>query len=288
MAKIKFTQLRQPLICTIISDNNPTNCIRTIMVSDYEGTDAYELNLMSLEKQYWNGKDMKSIFTATVKPVLVCHYRWNYEKHLDMDEEERIKLLINNVRWGASGIDLEADAFDPSPGPKEWTEEAKKYTLDRTSKPRDWTTNPKAIKRQKKVIEEIHRLGGEVLMSAHTRVHLSVEQAVSMAKEMEARGADITKVVSADFNFEDLLDTMRSTIEIKKVLKIPFIMMSHGQHSKIGRVVCPMLGSMLAFCTQPVSPAGIFPLQPPIRVQKAAWENVEWSVTKPPEEQRWL
>lgn len=288
MAKVKFTQLRQPLICTIISDSKPADCIRTILVSDYEGTDAYELNLMSLEKQYWNGKDMKSIFTATVKPVLVCHYRWNYEKHLDMDEEERIKLLINNVRWGASGIDLEADAFDPSPGPKEWTEEAKKYTLDRTSKPRDWTTNPKAIKRQKKVIEEIHRLGGEVLMSAHTRVHLSVEQAVSMAKEMEARGADITKVVSADFNFEDLLDTMRSTIEIKKVLKIPFIMMSHGQHSKIGRVVCPMLGSMLAFCTQPVSPAGIFPLQPPIRVQKAAWENVEWSVTKPPEEQRWL
>ena len=124
-------------------------------------------------------------------------------------------------------------------------------------------------------------------MSAHTRVHLSIEQAVSMAKEIESRGPDMVKVVSADFSFEDLLDTMRSTIEIKKILQIPFIMMSHGEHSKIGRVVCPMLGSMLAFCIQPVTPAG-FPLQPPIRVQKLAWENIDWSVTKPPEEQRWL
>jgi len=48
-----------------------------------------------------------------------------------------------------------------------------------------------------------------------------------------------------------------------------------------------MLGPMLAFCIQPVTPAG-FPLQPPIRVQKLAWENIDWSVTKPPEEQRWL
>ncbi len=288
MEKVRFSKVKQPQICTILSDTNPANCIRTILVSDYDGTDTYELNLMSLEKQFWNEKDLKSIFTATVKPVMVCHYRWDYEKALDIDEEERIKLLIDAVRWGASGIDLEADAFDPSPGPKEWTEEAKQYSLNRNSKPRDWTTNPEAIRRQRGVIEEIHRLGGEVLMSAHTRVHLSVEQAVSMAKEMEARGADIAKVVSVDLNFEDLLDTFRSTIEIKKVLKIAFIMMSHGQHSKIGRVVCPLLGSLLAFCTQPVSPAGIFPLQPPIRVQKAAWANIEWSITKPPEEQRWL
>jgi len=287
MEKAKFSRLKQPFICTVLTDSNPRECIRTIKLSDYDGSDAYEIHLMMMEDRFLNGKDLKAIFQSTIKPLLTSHYRWDYEKHLDVDEEKRIQLLIDTVRWGASGIDLEADAFDPSPGPKEWTEESRRYTLNRGSKPRDWTTNPKAIKRQKEVIEEVHRLGGEVLISAHTRVHLSVEQAVSMAKEIESRGADIAKVVSADFNFEDLLDTMRSTLEIKKILKIPFIMMSHGEHSKIGRVVCPMLGSMLVFCIQPVTPAG-FPLQPPIRVQKLAWENVDWSVTKPPEEQRWL
>ena len=60
---------------------------------------------------------------------------------------------------------------------------------------------PEAIKRQRQVIDEVHRLKGEILMSAHTRVHLSVEQCVSMAKEMESRGADIVKVVSVDLQF---------------------------------------------------------------------------------------
>jgi hypothetical protein len=84
-----------------------------------------------------------------------------------------------------------------------------------------------------------------------------------------------------------ILITLKATLELKKVLKVPYIMGSHGQHSKIGRVVCPMLGSMLAWCTQPLSLGG-YPLQPPIKVQKAAWENIDWAVTQPPEKQVWL
>lgn len=48
-----------------------------------------------------------------------------------------------------------------------------------------------------------------------------------------------------------------------------------------------MLGSMLGWCTQPISPGG-YPLQPPIRVQKVAWENIDWRVSQLPEEQKWL
>jgi hypothetical protein len=287
MSKRKFTEIPQPFICTILSDSNPTDSIRSIRLSDYDGTDAYEMNLMMLRKEFLNEKDLRYVFQSTVKPIIVCHYRWDYEAPLDMGEEERFELLLNAVRWGASGIDLEADAYDPSSGPPEWSEEARAYSLDRSSKPRDWTTDPAAIQRQREIIEEVHRLGGEVLLCAHTRVHLSVEEAVSMAKEMEARGADIAKVVSVNTNYEDLLDSMRATLEIKNALGIPFIMMSHGEHSKIGRVVCPILGSMLAFCTQPLSPGG-YPLQPPISAMKAAWENIDWSVTKAPDDERWL
>jgi len=287
MEKIKFTQIKQPFICTILSDSNPMDLIRSIRLSDYDGADAYQMNLMMIEKKFLNEKDLRAVFRSTVKPILVCYYRWNYEKHLDIQEEERIQILLEATRWGASGIDLEADAFDPSPGPLEWTEESRKYSLNRQSKPRDWTMKPEAIRRQKEVIEKIHKLNGEVLLSSHTRVHLSVEQAVSMGKEMESRGPDFVKLVSVDCSFEDLLETLQATIALKRALRVPYIMMSHGDHSKIGRVVCPMLGSMLAFCTQPVSPGG-FPLQPPVRAMKAAFENVDWTVTKPPEEQWWL
>ena len=46
MQKIKFTQLKQPLICTIISDPTPAEIVRTMILSDFDGTDAYEINLM--------------------------------------------------------------------------------------------------------------------------------------------------------------------------------------------------------------------------------------------------
>jgi len=242
---------------------------------------------MILEKQYLNEKDLGKIFKSTEKPVLVCHYRWDYEKPLPMDEEKRVRILVDAVRWGASGVDLEADAFDPTPGPLPWSAEAQKYWLDPKAKPRDFTTSREAIKRQKQVIEEIHSLGGEVLMSAHTRVRLPAEHCVAMAKEIEARGADIVKIVRIDTSYEDLLELLRTTIELKKALKVPFIMMSHGQHAKLARLVCPMLGSMLVFGVQPISP-GAFPLQPPLRTLKAVLENVDWSVTLSPEEQTWL
>jgi len=287
MTKTKFTQLRQPFILTVLGDSNPADLIRTIRISDYDGTDAYELNLMNMDRRYLNEKDLKAVFRSTLKPIMVCFYRWDYHKHIDIPEEERVRLQIEAVRWGAAAMDLEGDSFDPIPGPDEWTEAARKYAITLGSKPRDLSMKPEAIKRQKEIIAEVHRLGGEVLMSAHTRVRLSVDESVRIAKEMESRGPDMVKVVKVDTSFEELLDTMRATVEMKKVLKVPFFMMSHGDHSKIGRVVCPMLGSMLAVATQPVSTGG-FPLQPPIRCMKAALENIDWSVTKPPEEQRWL
>jgi len=80
MKKVKFTELKRPFICTIISDQNPTDCIRTIKLSDYDGSDAYEMNLMVWEKRFLNPKDLKSVFQATVRPIFVCHYRWDYER----------------------------------------------------------------------------------------------------------------------------------------------------------------------------------------------------------------
>jgi 3-dehydroquinate dehydratase len=287
MEKMKFSKIKQPFVCTIITDKNPTDCRRTIWHSDYDGTDAYQWHLMTLEGKYLNEAELRPVYECTLKPILASYYRWDYEKHLDLEEEKRIALLLEAFRWGANGIDLEADAFDPVPGPPEWSEAAREYSLNPHSRPREWTTNPAAVERQKRVIDQVHKLDGEVLLSCHSRVQLSIDQIISMGLEMERRGADIVKIVRVDTSFDDLLITLKATLELKKALKVPFIMGSHGQHSKIGRVVCPMLGSMLAWCTQPLSPGG-YPLQPPIKAQKSAWENIDWGITQPPEKQVWL
>jgi hypothetical protein len=61
MGKVKFTELKRPFICTIISDQSPADCIRTIKLSDYDGSDAYEMNLMVWEKRSLN---MKALATG--------------------------------------------------------------------------------------------------------------------------------------------------------------------------------------------------------------------------------
>ena len=100
MEKIKFSKIRQPFICTIITDKNPTDCKRTIWHSDYDGTDAYQWHLMTLERNFINEAALRPVFESTVKPILVSYYRWDYEKHLDREEEKRITLLSEAFRWG--------------------------------------------------------------------------------------------------------------------------------------------------------------------------------------------
>jgi 3-dehydroquinate dehydratase len=43
-----------------------------------------------------------------------------------------------------------------------------------------------------------------------------------------------------------MLDTLKATIELKRVLRIPF-MMSHGEYGVLARYVAPFLGSILCF-----------------------------------------
>jgi hypothetical protein len=156
MGKVKFSKIKQPFTCTIITDKNPMECRRTIWHSDYDGSDAYQWHLMMLDKKYLNEAALRAVFESTVKPILVSYYRWDYEKHLDIDEETRISILLDALSWGGNGIDLEADAFDPVPGPPEWSNAAREYSLNPDSKPREYTTSPSAIERQRKIIDRVH------------------------------------------------------------------------------------------------------------------------------------
>lgn len=104
-----------------------------------------------------------------------------------------------------------------------------------------------AIDRQREEIGAIQDLGGEVQLTAHTRTHLSPEQALEISTAFERRGADMVKVVGVDTSWEDLLETLKATVLLDRELDIPFIMMSHGEHGVLGRYVAPFLGSMLCF-----------------------------------------
>ncbi len=134
---------------------------------------------------------------------------------------------------------MEADFFDEIPGPPPWTKEAYAYATNPDSIPREISYNPRAIERQMKVIQEVQTAGGEVLLSAHTRMPLSAEKIVKIAKDLEVRGANMIKIVAVCRTEEDALENFKACMLLKREIKVPFQVQGHGEHGKITRVINP-------------------------------------------------
>jgi len=287
-AKKKFTELPRPFIVGVISEPDPDSCIKTIKMSEYDGAVAFDLYLHSLEKKYLNKQDLRAIFSSTSCPVLTLNYRWNLKGPIQITDEERVRQHMLALEAGSAGMDIEADLYDEVPGPLPWTKEAFDYSTNDNSRPRELSFDPKAVDRQKKLFKEAQQAGGEVLLSAHTRVPLTAEKILKIGKELESRGANMAKIVAVCRSEEDMLENMKGCIALKNELKIPFQLQGHGEYAKVLRVINPMLGAMLVFCHQTLKPGG-FHDQPLIRAMKNIFDNVSWTkVTKSLKEEKFL
>lgn len=286
--KKKFTELPRPFIVGVVSEPDPENCIKTIKMSEYDGATAFDLYLHSLEKKYLNKKDLRTIFSSTNCPVLTLNYRWNMKGPIQITDEERVSQHMLALEAGSAGMDIEADLYDEVPGPLPWTKEAFEYSTNDNSRPRELSFDKKAVSRQKKLFKEVQQAGGEVLLSAHTRVPLTAEKILAIGKEIESRGVNMAKIVAVCRNEEDMLENIKGCIALKKKLKIPFQLQGHGEYAKVLRVINPMLGAMLVFCHQTLKPGG-FHDQPLIRVIKSIFDNLSWiKVTKSLKEENFL
>lgn len=289
-----FTDLDYPIICAMISEPTVDAARSEMKHGEFDGADSFIVNLMGdgqygLERRYLDEDTLGDLFRSSALPALACYYRWQYGGgQVPETDEERMEILRMAVRAGAKAVDMVGDTFDPTPGPAAFSDAATEYALDPESPPREVTADPDAIDRQRDEIEAIHDLGGEVQMTAHTRVHLRPEQAVDIGKRFADRGADMVKIVGVDTSWRDLLDTFSATVRLDEELDVPFLMMSHGEHGVLGRYVTPFLGSMLCF-TQHEYPPGGFYLQPLTANVRAVFDAVKnVTPTRAPDEQDWL
>ncbi len=111
------------------------------------------------------------MFEATACPVFTVYRRFDHtapdrHEHAPPDEE-RVALMLELLRHGSAGFDLELDCFDPQPGPAFVSDEGLRYSYDSSSPPREISEDPEAARRQREVVEQAHALGGEVILSAH-------------------------------------------------------------------------------------------------------------------------
>lgn len=252
--KPTFLGHNKPLLTVMIQAIDPDYCISTVRNSIYDGADAFGFQICKMKPQYRTVENYRKIFSYMEdKPIYITNYRDAYSK--DFTDDERAEELITALKCGATLCDIMGDLYDPSP-------------LEMTKK-------PEAIDRQKKLIDKIHTMGGEVIISSHIHQYLPPEQVLEIAKKQEERGCDIVKIVTRADSEEELLENLKAITLMKKELKVPFLFLANGRYCKIQRTIGPMFGCVMFLCVQQYDRFSSRE-QPLLRATREVLNNFDW------------
>ncbi len=254
--KPTFLQYDRPLLTAMIQCETPTECIRKIRASLADGAEALGVQLCKLKQEYRTPEDLRAIFAACEdKPIYITSYRCG--SSVDLTDEECADLLLLGLDCGATLCDVMGNLFD------------------RDTTYLELTHSPTAIQKQKELIAEIHRRGGEVLMSSHTLEVLSVEETLTIAAEHRARGADIVKIVNRTDKSTELPLCIHTIQELHRTLDRPFLYLVNGPCHPFVRQIGPSLGVCMYLCVHEHGPLDTLE-QPILRSLKAARENLKF------------
>ncbi len=255
MSKASFLNNEQPLLCGMVQCATVEECICKIQASLAEGATAFGIQLCKIKKELRTKENLTKIFAACEgKPIYVTSYR--HSENEGYTDEECAEVLLLALECGATILDVMGDMFD----------RGAKHEL---------TENPEAVAKQKALIEKIHALGGEVLMSSHTNDNLSVEETLHIAKCHEERGADVIKIVNKTDAIEDLPKSFETIIELNKAAGTNFLYLECGPTEKLIRNLGPQLGVCMYLTCQHYGPCDT-PAQPKLSRLKKIIEGLDY------------
>ena len=163
------------------------------------------------------------------KPIYCTNYmRGN--KTANISWNTLSKQLLMAVELGATLIDIPADMFNSSD--------------------MELSMNKQAIEEQVRLIEEIHHIGGEVLMSSHVLRYIPKEVVLTIAGQHKARGADISKIVTEANSISELNQNFEIQSLLESRLGIKHLFLCNGTHCRKHRLLGPLLGSCLFLTTE--------------------------------------
>ena len=224
--KYDFLIYEKATLTVMVQANNPDRIKKLMDKSIPEGAEAFGIQFEQLESRYKTNKIYKELFAyAKDKPLYVTNYRLarNEGKTDEQLAEELLELADN----GADLCDMMGDYFDKQPG---------EMTYDET-----------AVKKQKALIEDLHKKGAKVLMSSHILKFTPADKVLKIALEHQSRGADISKIVVGAENREEELENLKIIDMLKRELSIPFLLLSSGE-CRILRRIGGELGCCMYLC----------------------------------------
>jgi len=225
MAK-SFLNNETPLLTVMLQCKTPETAIGRIRNANCLGADAYGLQVESLKPEYHNPDTYKKLFLEMKgKPCYVTNYRG--ANNSGKSDDELAKGLVTLASSGATLCDVMGDMF--------------------CKHPEELTDNEDAIQKQITLINKLHSLGAQVLMSSHLYKFAPAKRVLEIAFEQKRRGADIIKIVTAADDMEQQIENLRITNLLKQELGAPFLFLSGGEctlHRRLGI----KLGCCMALC----------------------------------------
>ena len=254
-----FFNSNKTVIAAIMEGMTPGEIIAVSRTAEFDGADAVCLSLRELQPEFRNKDALAGIFNAVPLPFMVYYYRENACGPIEEDDV-RQKLLLEAAQAGASVIDVMGDLYEPTPE----TQRA---------------LGKRAISRQKKLIDKIHSIGAQVVMSSHTKVFMNAEQTLEQLKDFESRGADIVKIVVPVNTEEEFNESVKTTMLLHHELKKPFIYLAGGKFARIQRFIGMSLGVSVTFAVAQYSPRNPM-FQPSVKAMKAARDAFHWHISE--------
>ena len=221
-----FLKYDKPLLTVMLQCETPEVAVGRIRNANALGGEAFGLQVESLKPEYRNPVVYRRIFAEMKdRPVYVTFYRGSHNRGLT--DDELAEGLITLAESGATLCDVMGDMF--------------------CRHPEELTEDEEAIKKQMELIDKLHSLGAEVLMSSHIMKFTPAERVLEIALEQKRRGADIIKIVTGADNMEQQLENLKITNMLKNELDVPFLFLS-GKVNSIHRRLGGHLGNCMTLC----------------------------------------
>lgn len=202
---------------------------------------------------------LSSIVQACRLPILALNYNQTYEyESFSTDEESRIELLMRFVEAGGAAVDLQGYTYDlPSKETfrKEFLPLGYSFIRDL---PKEVVVDETVIQKQMELIDRVHRAGAEVLISTHPWVPMNCEQVVDLALFLEKRNPDVIKIVTPCYNEDQLAESFKTMLTLKKEVKTRVHFHCCGAAGSLSRIINPILGGYLVFCSDGYTPSSNF------------------------------
>lgn len=215
-------------ITAMVMEDTPCKIIAKTKKAIADGADCIGIQIECLEKAYRTEAHYQKIFEACAgKPLYLTSYRDRANE--GMADEQCIDELLFACTIAKQHSNVLCDVMGD-------TYCASQYQI---------TKDERALQKQKALVEHIHEMGCEVLISSHFHAFLPAEIVIDCAKGQAECGADIIKMISVAENEVQLVENLRILRELSNTIRKPYIFLASGHFCQFIREMSGVLGNCM-------------------------------------------